>query len=310
MHRYVIQRLLMLIPVIIGVSFLVYFIMDLAEGDPVYMIVGENASPEIIEATREEYGLNDPLLVRYGRYMFDLLHGDLGTSYISKKDVFDSFMECLPVTIKISVFAVIIAVVVSIPLGINAAIHQNSWADTGSMLVALVFVSMPQFWLGLLLMLLFALKLGWLPSGGIEDGFISYILPSFTVGIGLAALMTRTTRSSMLETIRADYITTAKAKGVSNRKTIFHHAFKNALIPIVTVAGMQLAQILGGSVLTETVFAMPGVGRLIVQAINQRDIPTVTGALILTTIIVSIVNLCTDIVYAFIDPRIKARYAK
>ena len=310
MHRYVIQRLLMLIPVIIGVSFLVYFIMDLAEGDPVYMIVGENASPEIIEATREEYGLNDPLLVRYGRYMYDLLHGDLGTSYISKKDVFDSFMECLPVTIKISVFAVIIAVVVSIPLGINAAIHQNSWADTGSMLVALVFVSMPQFWLGLLLMLLFALKLGWLPSGGIEDGFISYILPSFTVGIGLAALMTRTTRSSMLETIRADYITTAKAKGVSNRKTIFHHAFKNALIPIVTVAGMQLAQILGGSVLTETVFAMPGVGRLIVQAINQRDIPTVTGALILTTIIVSIVNLCTDIVYAFIDPRIKARYAK
>ena len=310
MHRYVIQRLLMLIPVIIGVSFLVYFIMDLAEGDPVYMIVGENASPEIIEATREEYGFNDPLLVRYGRYMYDLLHGDLGTSYISKKDVFDSFMECLPVTIKISVFAVIIAVVVSIPLGINAAIHQNSWADTGSMLVALVFVSMPQFWLGLLLMLLFALKLGWLPSGGIEDGFISYILPSFTVGIGLAALMTRTTRSSMLETIRADYITTAKAKGVSNRKTIFHHAFKNALIPIVTVAGMQLAQILGGSVLTETVFAMPGVGRLIVQAINQRDIPTVTGALILTTIIVSIVNLCTDIVYAFIDPRIKARYAK
>ena len=310
MYRYIIQRLLMLIPVIIGVSFLVYFIMDLAEGDPVYMIVSENASPEVIEATREEYGLNDPLLVRYGRYMINLLQGDMGTSYISKKDVFASYMECLPVTVKLSVFAVIIAVVVSIPLGINAAIHQNTWADTGSMLVALVFVSMPQFWLGLLLIMLFALKLGWLPSGGIDNGFASYILPAFTVGIGLAALMTRTTRSSMLETIRMDYITTAKAKGVSNRNTIFHHAFKNALIPIVTVGGMQLAQILGGSVLTETVFAIPGIGRLIVQAINQRDIPTVTGALILTTIIVSVVNLCTDIVYAFIDPRIKARYAK
>ena len=310
MYRYVIQRLLMLIPVIIGVSFLVYFIMDLAEGDPVYMIVSENASPEVIEATREEYGLNDPLLIRYGRYMIDLVQGDLGTSYISKKDVFDSYVECLPVTVKLSVFAVIIAVVVSIPLGINAAIHQNTWADTGSMLVALVFVSMPQFWLGLLLIMLFALQLGWLPSGGIENGFVSYILPSFTVGIGLAALMTRTTRSSMLETIRSDYITTAKAKGVSNRNTILHHAFKNALIPIVTVGGMQLAQILGGSVLTETVFSVPGIGRLIVQAINQRDIPMVTGALILTTSIVSVVNLCTDIVYAFIDPRIKARYAK
>lgn len=310
MHRYIFKRLLMLIPVIIGVSFLVYFIMDLAEGDPVYMIVGENASPEIIEATREEYGFNDPLLVRYGRYMIDLLQGDMGTSYISKKDVFASYMECLPITVKLSVFAVVIAIIVSIPLGINAAIHQNTWADTGSMLVALVFVSMPQFWLGLLLIMLFALRLGWLPSGGIDQGFLSYILPSFTVGIGLAALMTRTTRSSMLETIRQDYITTAKAKGVSNRNTIFHHAFKNALIPIVTVGGMQLAQILGGSVLTETVFAIPGIGRLIVQAINQRDIPMVTGALILTTIIVSIVNLCTDIVYAFIDPRIKARYAK
>lgn len=219
-------------------------------------------------------------------------------------------MELLPNTVKLSLLAVVIAIIVSIPLGINAAIHQNTWADTGSMFTSLLFVSMPQFWLGLLLMLAFALKLGWFPSGGNEDGLKSLILPAFTVGIGLAALMTRTTRSSMLETIRQDYITTAKAKGVSNKNAIYHHAFKNALIPIVTVGGMQLAQVLGGSVLAETVFSYPGVGRLIVQSIERRDIPMVTGALILTTIIVSVVNLATDIVYAFIDPRIKSQYAR
>lgn len=310
MYKYILKRLLLLIPVIIGVSLLVYAIMDIAEGDPVYQIVSENASQEVIEATREAYGLNDPFLVRYARYMFNLCRGDMGTSYITKQDVFASYMELLPNTIKLSVLSVVIAILVSIPLGINAAIHQNTWADTGSMITSLVFVSMPQFWLGLLLIIAFALNLKWFPSGGNEDGFRSLVLPAFTVGIGLAALMTRTTRSSMLETIRQDYITTAKAKGVSNRVTIYHHAFKNALIPIVTVAGMQFAQILGGSVLTETVFSYPGVGRLIVQSIDRRDIPMVTGSLILTTILVSFVNLATDIVYAYIDPRIKSRYAK
>ena len=310
MYKYILQRLLLLLPVIIGVSLLVYAIMDIAEGDPVYQIVSENASQEVIEATREAYGLNDPFLVRYARYMFNLCRGDMGASYITKQDVFASYMELLPNTIKLSVLSVVIAVIVSIPLGINAAIHQNTWADTGSMITSLVFVSMPQFWLGLLLIIAFALNLKWFPSGGNEDGFRSLVLPAFTVGIGLAALMTRTTRSSMLETIRQDYITTAKAKGVSNRVTIYHHAFKNALIPIVTIAGMQFAQILGGSVLTETVFSYPGVGRLIVQSIDRRDIPMVTGSLILTTILVSFVNLATDIVYAYIDPRIKSRYAK
>lgn len=310
MHKYILKRLLLMIPVIIGVSLLVYFIMDIAEGDPVYQIVSESSSQEVIEATREAYGLNDPFIVRYARYMFNLCKGDMGTSYITKQDVFSSYMEHLPNTIKLSVLSVLIAILVSIPLGINAAIHQNTWADTGSMFTSLVFVSMPQFWLGLLLIIAFALNLKWFPSGGNEDGLRSLVLPAFTVGIGLAALMTRTTRSSMLETIRQDYITTAKAKGVSNKKTIYHHAFKNALIPIVTVGGMQFAQILGGSVLTETVFSYPGVGRLIVQSIDRRDIPMVTGSLILTTILVSFVNLATDIVYAYIDPRIKSRYAK
>ena len=310
MYKYILKRLVLLIPVIIGVSLLVFSIMDIAEGDPVYQIVSETASEEVIEATREAYGLNDPFLVRYARYMINLCKGSMGTSYITKQDVFKTYMELLPNTVKLSLLAVVIAIVVSIPLGINAAIHQNTWADTGSMFTSLLFVSMPQFWLGLLLMLAFALKLGWFPSGGNEDGLKSLILPVFTVGIGLAALMTRTTRSSMLETIRQDYITTAKAKGVSNKNAIYHHAFKNALIPIVTVGGMQLAQVLGGSVLAETVFSYPGVGRLIVQSIERRDIPMVTGALILTTIIVSVVNLATDIVYAFIDPRIKSQYAR
>ncbi len=309
MHRYIIKRLLMLIPVLLGVAFIIYAIMNVAEGDPVYQVAGPDATEEQLDALREEMGLNGSLLERYFRYIFKLLRGDLGTSYVSKMDVMQLYLQRLPNTLKLASVAMIVAVVISVPLGIVAAVNQNSIKNTVSMILALLGLSMPNFWLGLLLMLLFSLKLGWFPSGGAE-GLRSVVLPAVTVGVGLAALLTRTTRSSMLDVLRQDYLRTARAKGVSEKRVVFHHALRNALIPIITIFGVQFSNVLGGSVLAETVFAWPGVGRLVVDAIDQRDIPTVTGALIMTTMLVTVVNLIVDIVYAYVDPRIKAQYTK
>lgn len=299
----------MLIPVLLGVAFIIFAIMDVAEGDPVYQIAGPDATEEQLEALREEMGLNGSLVQRYFRYIFKLIRGDLGTSYVSKMDVMQLYLQRLPNTLKLASLAMVVAVLVSVPLGIVAAVNQNSIKDTISMVLALLGLSMPNFWLGLLLMLLFSLKLGWFPSGGAE-GFRSVVLPAVTVGVGLAALLTRTTRSSMLDVLRQDYLRTARAKGVSEKNVVFRHALRNALIPIITIFGVQFSNVLGGSVLAETVFAWPGVGRLVVDAIDQRDIPTVTGALIMTTMLVTLVNLMVDIVYAYVDPRIKAQYTK
>ena len=309
MHRYIIKRLIMLIPVLLGVAFVIFAIMNVAEGDPVYQVAGPDATEEQLEALREEMGLNGSLLQRYFRYIGNLLRGDLGTSYITKMDVMKLYLQRLPNTLKLASIAMIVAVLISVPLGIVAAVTQNSWKDTVAMVLALLGLSMPNFWLGLLLIILFSLKLGWFPSGG-SEGFISVVLPAVTVGVGLAALLTRTTRSSMLDVLRQDYLRTARAKGVSENKVVMHHALRNALIPIITIFGVQFSNVLGGSVLAETVFAWPGVGRLVVDAIDQRDIPTVTGALVMTTMLVTVVNLLVDIVYAYVDPRIKAQYTK
>lgn len=309
MYRYIFKRLLMLIPVILGVILIIFFVMDLAPGDPVYMVASADATEAELDQLRAELGLSDSFFNRYLKYVTNMLHGSLGTSYITKRPVMQTYFERLPATLELSSMAILITVVISIPLGIVAAVHQNTIRDTASMVFALIGISMPAFWLGLLLMLLFALKLGWLPSGG-SEGFRSIILPSFTVGIGQTALMTRTTRSSMLDVIRQDYLRTARAKGVPEGKVVKKHALKNALIPIITVFGVQFSYFLGGSVLAETIFSWPGVGRMIVDAISQRDIPVVTGGIVMTTILVSIVNLVIDIIYAYVDPRIKAQYTK
>ena len=309
MWRYILKRLLMLIPVLLAVAFVIYAIMNVAEGDPVYSVAGADATEEQLAALREEMGLNGSLIERYFRYIGNLLKGDLGVSYVSKQDVMKIYLQRLPNTLKLASMTMIFATLIALPLGIIAAINQNSWIDTVSMVLALIGLSMPNFWLGLLLIILFSLKLGWLPSGG-NEGFKSIILPAFTVGAGLAALLTRTTRSSMLDVIRQDYLRTARAKGVPEKTIIRKHALRNALIPIITIFGVQFSNVLGGSVLAETVFAWPGVGRLVVDAIDQRDIPTVTGALVMTTMLVTVVNLLIDIVYAFVDPRIKAKYSK
>ena len=309
MIKYIFKRLIMLIPVILVTSFLIYWAMSLTGGDPALMLAGDKATPEQVEQIREELGLNDPFPVRYANYMKGMLTGDMGKSYVTKKDVFQTFMEKLPNTLALGGAAVLIAVVVSLPLGIYTAIHQNTWKDTAGMVFALFGTSMPIFWLGLMLIIIFALKLGLLPSGG-KSGFSSIILPAVTVGFGLAALITRTTRSSMLDVLRQDYMTTARAKGCPEKRVIYTHGLKNALIPIITAIGLQMSLVITGSVLAETVFSWPGIGRLVYDSISKRDTPMVTGAIIMCSILMCIINLAVDLVYAFFDPRIKAQYSK
>lgn len=309
MIRYILKRLAMLIPVILVTSFLIFWAMSLTGGDPAVMVAGDKATPQQIEAVREELGLNDPFIVRYAKYMKGMFTGDMGKSYITKKDVFKTFMEKLPNTLALGGAAVLIAVIVSIPLGIYTAIYQNTWKDTLGMIFALFGTSMPNFWLGLMLIIIFSLNLKLLPSGG-KTGITSIILPAVTVGFGLAALITRTTRSSMLDVLRQDYMTTARAKGCSEKRTIFVHGLKNALIPIITAIGLQMSLVITGSVLAETVFSWPGIGRLVYESISKRDTPMVTGAIIMCSILMCIINLFVDLIYAFFDPRIKARYSR
>jgi peptide/nickel transport system permease protein len=309
MIRYIIKRALMMIPVILAVSFVVYMLMDLAPGDIVSMMAPQDATEVEIEMMREEMGLNGTLPERYLRYIGNLLKGDLGTSLSMKRPVMEIFLERFPATLKLAFGSIIVAMIISIPLGIAAATHHRTWLDGTSMIAAMIGVSMPAFWLGLLLILLFSLKLGWMPSGG-STGFISIILPAITLGAAQAGNLTRITRSSMLEVIRQDYLRTARAKGVSEHNVINRHALKNALIPIITILGSTFGNALGGAVVIETVFAWPGVARLTVTAINTRDMTLATGCIIMFTIFLNLTLLFVDIAYAYADPRIKAQYSK
>ncbi len=307
MWKYIGKRIIYLIPVVIGVTFIVFLIMNMAPGDPVKSILGEQASPEAIEELREELGLNDNVLIQYKNYFLGLIKGDMGISYKSKVGVAEEIGARLPTTVKLALIAIAIAVSLSIPLGIIAAVKQNTFIDSLTMFVALLGVSIPVFWLGLMLLLFFSLKLGWFPVSGAEN-WKSFILPGIALGFLSMASIARVTRSSMLEVIRQDYIRTARSKGVPYNTIISKHALKNALIPTITVAGLQIGTLLGGSVLTETVFGLPGIGRLMIQSIQGRDLPMVLGCIIVFTVAFSIVNLIVDIIYAFVDPRIKSQY--
>ena len=310
MLRYTIRRILQLIPVVIGVSFIIFFIMDLAPGDIVDIEGAEEGlTQEEMDQRREEYGLNDNVVIRYGRYMLNFIQGDLGTSYTTKKPVLDEFLAKLPSTMKLAAASALVSVVISLTLGIYGALHRGTLGDNAAMVASFLGLSIPNFWLGLMLIILFSLKLGWLPSGGNKE-FVSIILPAITVGTGLTASLARTTRSSMLDVLSQDYLRTERAKGTPERTVILKYALRNALIPIVTIAGGQFAGALGGSVLTETVFAWPGVGRLITDAVSARDVPMVTGGIIMKTIIIGVILLCIVLLFAVIDPRIKAQYAK
>lgn len=313
MIKYIIKRIAMLIPVLIGVTFLVYFILALTPGDPVDIILGDQATEESKMELREELGLNDPLLARYLKYMGGILHGDMGKSYKNNLDVAEQIMERFPNTVILATCAILIAILVGVPAGIISARHQNTILDRISMIFALTGISMPVFWLGLMLVVVFAVNLRILPSSGFDTSSVaaaarSLILPSIVLSVNSMATITRMTRSSMLEVMRKDYIDTARAKGVKESTVTVRHMLSNALIPIVTVVGISFGTLLGGSIITETVFAWPGIGRFIVEAIKMKDTPTVLGGVIFLSVMFSCVNLLIDILYAFIDPRIKSQY--
>lgn len=303
--RFVLKRLLAAIPVLFGVSIAVFSMLHLVPGDPVKMMLSEfQTSPEQIALLRAQLHLDEPLPQQFGRFLWGALHGDLGYSIRTKRPVRDEILDNLPSTVILTLSGMTVAIVMGIVLGIIAAVWQNSWFDTFSMLLALLGVSMPSFWFGLLLIFTFSLKLRWLPATGGGD-FAHLIMPAVTLGMGASAIIARLARSSMLEVLRQEYIMTARAKGLRELLVIIRHGLKNALIPVVTIVGLQIGQLLGGTVIIETVFARPGVGRLIVNGILEKDFPLVQGIVLLGATSYVLVNLVVDMTYALLDPRIR-----
>ncbi|WP_163100572.1 nickel ABC transporter permease [Peribacillus alkalitolerans] len=304
MFIFIFKRLLQLIPVMIGVTFVVFFIMQLVPGDPAVILAGEGASKETIEQLREQLGLNEPLFAQYLDYMKNILSGDFGVSLKNNQPVLDEIMTRLPITIELAFWSIVITVVIGMGAGIISAIKPYSFSDIGVMFVALIGISLPSFWFGLMLMYIFSVKLQILPVAG-WDSWKHIILPALTLGAGGAAIVARMTRSSMLEVIRQDYVRTARAKGLQERVIIYKHALRNALIPVITVVGLQFGALLGGTVLTESVFAINGLGRLIVESIRMRDLPMVQGGVLIASIIFVLVNLLVDVLYRFFNKRIE-----
>ncbi|MCI8453707.1 MAG: ABC transporter permease [Lachnospiraceae bacterium] len=308
MTKYILRRILFMIPVMLGVSLIVFTLMYITPGDPAAIILDEGATPEAIEMLREEMGLNDGYFVRFGRFLLDVVvHQDLGVCYQTHQPVAERIAETFPNTMMLAGASVLVAVVIGLIMGIISAVKQYSFFDTAAMFLAMVGNAMPNFWQGLLLMLLFALHLKWLPASGF--GSLKHlILPAVTIGTSSAAAIARMTRSSMLEVIRQDYIVSARAKGQSEFWITVRHALANAMIPVITTIGMQFGSLLGGAVLTESIFAVPGIGKMMVDAIKARNYPVVQGGVLIIALTFSLINLLVDILYAYIDPRIRSQY--
>ena len=310
MGKFILKRLLYMIPVLLGVAFLVFAILSLTPGDPGTIILGITAKPEDIASLNEQFGYNKPFLIRFFSYIKDIvLHFNLGVSYQTREPVINDIMAKFPNTLKLTIFSMSLSAIIGISFGIISAVKQYSALDHICVVTALVFACIPGFWLGLMLMMLFSLKLGWLPSYGAES-LKNFILPTLTVSMTSAAGLLLLTRSAMLETIRQEYIRTAKAKGASKKRIIIKHALRNALMPVVTTLGTSFGASLGGAIIAETVFAMPGMGTLITTAIRQKDIPMVMGSTLFLAVLFSLIILLVDILYAVIDPRIMDKYKK
>ena len=304
MIAYILRRIIMLIPVLFGVTLVSFSLLHLVPGDPAEILGGQEATRADIDRIRKEYGLDQPLIVQYVRFVGNAARGDLGISIQSRHPVRELLLQRLAFTLQLSLASVLVAAALGLLAGIISSTRQYSFFDTASMLGALFGISMPIFWLGILLILIFAARLHWLPSGG--TGSIRHlVLPAIALGSASAAVIARMTRASMLEVTRQDYIRTARATGYAERIIIFRHALKNAMIPVLTVFGLEFGSMLGGAVLTETVFSLPGIGRLLVEGIFARDYPVVQGAMILVAATFVLVNLLTDVAYAFFDPRIR-----
>lgn len=309
MIKFVVKRLLMMIPVLLGVMLFIFVVSRLS-GDPVLVVLGGDYTQEQYDAVKESMGLNDPYPVQFFNYIKGVVtEFDLGTSYQNNQPVRDEVLKRLPISVGLAMIGVVIAVVVGIPLGVTSAVKQNSIVDYIVTLFAMTSSAMPSFWLAFMLIIFFSLNLGWFPASGL-DGFKSWILPALALGILPIATVCRTTRSNMLESIRQDYIRTARAKGVSERKVIYKHALKNSIIPVLTILGVIVGVSVGNSVVLETVFGIPGIGSLMMTAINAKDYPTIQGSVLVFSMVVCMVNLIIDILYGFVDPRIKAQYTR
>jgi len=316
MTQYIIRRLLATIPVLLIVTFIVFTLMFLAPGDPIYLLVDveqtDGLNEEQLNNLRHELGLDRPLIVQYGDWLFNALQGDLGTSIRGSRQVSDMLKSAFPVSMELALLSIIISLVIAIPVGVYAALKPNSWGDLFGTSLAIGGISAPNFWVALLLIYLFSVKLGWLPSNGFtrfsvdaRDNLLKMVLPVVTLGIALMASVMRMTRSGMLEVMHQDYIRTARAKGALERRVIFNHAFRNAMLPVLTIIGLQFGALLGGAVVIEQIFSLPGMGRLGLDAIFIRDFPVVQGVVLVITLSYLLVNLLVDLLYGVLDPRIR-----
>lgn len=309
MSKYILKRLLWIIPVILCVSIFVFTLMYFTPGDPAMIILGANASEEMYAAKRAELGIDKPYLAQLGDFLQNVfLRGDLGRSYKTDQPIMGQVLMRLPYTLKLAAGSILLSVLIGIPLGVLAAMNQSSWKDNLAMFISLFCVSMPNFWFALLLVMLFAMNLHWFNVTGAEQ-FRDYVLPCISIALAGAANIARQTRSSMLEEIRQDYITTARSKGQAESVVIYRHALKNALIPIITVIGMQTASLFGGSIVVEEIFSIPGVGSYMLNAINTRDYPAVRGGVLIIAVCFCLIMLVVDLAYAMVDPRIRSQYA-
>ncbi len=309
MYKYVIKRILLMIPVLLGISFVVFFLMDLTPGTPADIIMGDLATSEAKAALNESLGWNRPFIQRFLDYIMGVFRGDFGSSYVSGLPVFEELFSRFPTTFQLALYSMILASLIGIPLGIACAVKQYSLIDSCSTIFALIFISIPTFWLGLMMIILFSVQLHWLPPNGSET-LAHFIMPAITCAGTTLATLIRMTRSTMLEVIRQDYIRTAYAKGAAKGRVIVKHALQNAFIPIITIVGVNFGYMLGGAVITENVFGMSGIGNLLLSSIRSKDIPMVMGGVLIVAVMFSIVNLLLDICYAYVDPRVKAQYKK
>ncbi len=307
MLRYIGKRLLLLIPVLLGITLVVQLLIDVTPGDPAKLMLGVQATEERVEALRGEMGLNDPLPVRYGRYLWNILHGDFGVSFTTKRPVIDELMQRFPYTLLLVALSLILSILLGIPIGVYAATHQYSWKDNAAMFIALFCVSMPAFWFALMLIQEFAVKHRVLPLAGISS-WTGWVLPCIALALGFTAIIARQTRSNMLEVIRQDYITTARAKGVSERKVKYRHALKNALTPVIMVIGGIFGSMLGGALISEVIFSIPGLGQYTMTGLFNRDYPVIQSSVLILSTLFAIIILFVDVVFALVDPRIRSQY--
>ncbi|MGV3489371.1 MAG: nickel ABC transporter permease [Tuberibacillus sp.] len=312
MVKYLVRRFVLMIAILLLVSIIIFALVNILPGDPARLMLGQEASPEALAALRAEMGLNDPLYIQYIHWLNNILHGDFGYSLRDHTPVLQVLLQKIPVTLELTIFSFIIAILIAIPVGILSATRRGKLSDYLTTFFALSGISLPSFWLGILLIYFFAVKLHWFPPSGyvpLSENFgkslLLMVLPAVSLGTRLSAELTRMLRSSLLEVLQADYIRTGYAKGLLERSVVIGHALKNALMPVITVGGMQLAAFFGGAVITETIFGIPGVGQLVVNAILTRDFPVVQGAVLFMAFMVVFINLLVDIIYSVIDPRIK-----